>query len=277
VHPLELWLVGYLRQHPDADLRAVAAASVDARREASRWLFAGRFKHAQQVRIDIIVEVAAFERIAAEWRRLGYPFENLVPSLATAIGSSADRPAALAELMGIVMNDGVRRPTVRIDRLLFAAQTPYETLLQRRVGVGEQVLPAEVAQVVRQTLLRVVASGTARRVKDIYRDADDAVLPVGGKTGTGDHRFQIVGADGSVKSSRVVNRAATFAFYIGDRFYGVATAFVPGAKAARYDFTSALPVQVVKELQPALAPMIAGKEAAAGKCAITALAITLPE
>ena len=277
VHPLELWLVRYLRQHPDADLRAVAAASVDARREASRWLFAGRFKHAQQVRIDIIVEVAAFERIAAEWRRLGYPFENLVPSLATAIGSSADRPAALAELMGIVMNDGVRRPTVRIDRLLFAAQTPYETLLQRRVGVGEQVLPAEVAQVVRQTLLRVVASGTARRVKDIYRDADDAVLPVGGKTGTGDHRFQIVGADGSVKSSRVVNRAATFAFYIGDRFYGVATAFVPGAKAARYDFTSALPVQVVKELQPALAPMIAGKEAAAGKCAITALAITLPE
>ena len=75
----------------------------------------------------------------------------------------------------------------------------------------------------------------------------------------------------------MVNRAATFAFYIGDRFYGVATAFVPGAKAARYDFTSALPVQVVKELQPALAPMIAGKEAAAGKCAITALAITLPE
>ena len=131
VHPLELWLVRHLREHPDADLRAVAAASVEARREASRWLFASRFKHAQQVRIDIIVEVAAFERIAAEWRRLGYPFENLVPSLATAIGSSADRPAALAELMGIVMNDGVRRPTVRIDQLRFAAQTPYETLLQR--------------------------------------------------------------------------------------------------------------------------------------------------
>ena len=201
VHPLELWLVRHLRDNPDADTEVRrAGASVEARREASRWLYASRFLHAQQVRIDIVVEVAAFERIAAEWRRLGYPFENLVPSLATAIGSSADRPAALAELMGIVMNDGVRRPTVRIDQLRFAPGTPYETLLERRAGAGEQVLPAEVAEVARNTLLRVVASGTARRVKGIYRDADDKPVPVGGKTGTGDHRFQIVGADGTVKA-----------------------------------------------------------------------------
>jgi hypothetical protein len=33
-------------------------------------------------------------------------------------------------------------------------------------------------------------------------------------------------------------------------------------KAAAYDFTSALPVQILKELQPALLPLIAGKEAA---------------
>ena len=61
-----------------------------------------------------------------------------------------------------------------------------------------------------------------------------------------------------------MNRAATFAFYIGDRFYGVVTAFVPGAKAAGYDFTSALPVQILKELQPALLPLITGKEAGTG-------------
>ena len=266
VHPLELWLVRHLRDHPDAGLRDVVAASVMERREASRWLFNSRFRHAQQVRIDIIVEVAAFERIAAEWRRLGYPFEHLVPSLATAIGSSADRPAALAELMGIVVNDGVRRPTVRIDELHFAAATPFETLLTRHVEAGEQVLPAEVTQVARRALLRVVNSGTARRVKNVYRDADGKSLLVGGKTGTGDHRFQIVGADGAVKHSRVMNRAATFAFYIGDRFYGVVTAFVPGAKAAAYDFTSALPVQILKELQPALQPLIVGEEAAAGRC-----------
>ena len=266
VHPLELWLVRHLQTHPDASLHDVVAASVAERREASRWLFSSRLHHAQQVRIDIIVEVTAFERIAAEWRKLGYPFEQLVPSLATSIGSSADRPAALAELMGIVVNNGVRRPTVRIDQLHFAAETPYETVLERRVEPGEQVLPPEVTQVARRALLRVVDSGTARRVKGIYRDADDKPLLVGGKTGTGDHRFQVVGADGTVKTSRVMNRAATFAFYLGDRFYGVVTAFVPGGKAAGYDFTSALPVQILKELQPALLPMIAGKEAVPGKC-----------
>ncbi|WP_263770948.1 transglycosylase domain-containing protein [Propionivibrio soli] len=267
VHPLELWLVRYLRAHPDADLRTVVAESVNERREASRWLFSSRFRHAQQVRIDIVVEVAAFERIAAEWRRLGYPFEHLVPSLATSIGSSADRPAALAELMGIVVNDGVRRPTVRIDRLHFAAATPYETLVERRTEAGEQVLPPEIARVARRALLRVVDSGTARRVKDIYLDADDHALTVGGKTGTGDHRFDVVAADGTVKSSRVMNRAATFAFYIGDRFFGVVTAFVPGGKAAGYDFTSALPVQILKELQPVLRPLIAGKDGVPGRCA----------
>ena len=39
---------------------------------------------------------------------MGYPFASLTPSLATAIGSSGDRPAALAELMGIILER--RRP-----------------------------------------------------------------------------------------------------------------------------------------------------------------------
>lgn len=266
LHPLELWLVRYLHAHPEAGLPAVIAASGAERREASRWLLASRLHHAQQLRIGIIVEVAAFERLAAEWHRLGYPFEHLVPSLATAIGSSADRPSALAELMGIVINDGLRRPSVRIDQLRFAAATPFETLLERQVAAGEQVLPPEVAQVARRALLRVVDSGTAKRVREVYRGADGKPLAVGGKTGTGDHRFQVIGAGGAIKSSRVVNRAATFAFYIDNRFYGVVTAFVPGAKAAGYDFTSALPVQILKELQPSLQPLITGQPGGPGRC-----------
>ena len=63
---------------------------------------------------------------------------------------------------------------------------------------------------------------------------------------------------------------AAFAFYIGDRFYGVATAFVPGGKAAAYEFTSALPVQIVKELEFALLPLISGIEAKPGRCSETA-------
>uniref|UniRef100_Q47BY1 peptidoglycan glycosyltransferase n=1 Tax=Dechloromonas aromatica (strain RCB) TaxID=159087 RepID=Q47BY1_DECAR len=266
VHPLELWLVRHLQDQPKATLKDIVPASVEARRDASKWLFSTRFKHAQQVRIDIVVEVAAFERIADEWRRLGYPFEHLVPSLATSIGSSADRPAALAELMGIVVNDGIRRPTVRIDELLFAANTPFETRLKRQPEAGERVMPVEVAQVTRRALLRVVNSGTARRIKDAYRDNEEKPLLVGGKTGTGDHRSKVIGADGGVRSAKVMNRAATFAFYIGDRFYGVVTAFVPGSKAAAYDFTSALPVQILKEMEPVLRPLVADRPAAEGKC-----------
>jgi membrane peptidoglycan carboxypeptidase len=266
VHPLELWLVRHLQSDPKATLKDIVPASVEARRDASKWLFAPRFKHAQQVRIDIVVEVAAFERIAEEWRRLGYPFEHLVPSLATSIGSSADRPAALAELMGIVVNDGIRRPTVRIDELRFATNTPFETRLQHQTAAGQRVMPVEVAQVTRRALLRVVNSGTARRIKDTYRDAEEKPLAMGGKTGTGDHRSKVIGADGGVRSAKVMNRAATFAFYIGERFYGVVTAFVPGSKAAGYDFTSALPVQIMKEMEPALRPLISDRPAADGKC-----------
>ena len=43
---------------------------------------------------------------------LGYPFGALVPSYATAIGVSGDRPAALAELMGIIVNGGATPPGI---------------------------------------------------------------------------------------------------------------------------------------------------------------------
>ena len=128
---------------------------------------------------------------------------------------------------------------------------------------GERVLPEEVAAAARQALLRVVNSGTARRVKDTYKDEAGKPLLVGGKTGTGDHRFDVVGAGGQIKYSRVVNRAATFVFYLGERFFGTVTAFVPGEQAAAYDFTSALPVSVLKELEPLLRPLVSGQPAAA--------------
>jgi membrane peptidoglycan carboxypeptidase len=266
VHPLELWMVRHLVAHPESTLREAVAASVEARREAGRWLLAPRHRHAQDQRIGIIVEVAAFERIAEEWKRLGYPFDQLVPSLATSIGSSADRPAALAELMGILVNDGIRRPAISIEGLRFASETPYETVLSRRPLPSQRVLPEAVARTVRAALRQVVEQGTARRVAGTFKRADGKPVAVGGKTGTGDHRSKVTGSDGNVVSSRVMNRAATFAFYIGDRHFGVVTAFVPGRKAAAYDFTSSLPVAILKELEPALRPLVNGDPAAVGKC-----------
>jgi hypothetical protein len=45
-------------------------------------------------------------------------------------------------------------------------------------------------------------------------------------------------------------------FFIGDRYFGTVTAYVPGAKAAEYHFTSALTVQILAKLAPELLPMM---------------------
>jgi membrane peptidoglycan carboxypeptidase len=254
VHPFELWLLGYLRQHPDASRVEVMAASAQVRMDGYNWLFNGS-THAQDTRIRTLLEQDAFEKIWQNWRQMGYPFQRLVPSLGTAIGASGDRPDALAELMGIILNDGVRQPTVDIARLQFAAGTPYETEMAVE-GKPERVMSSDVANVLRRTMTTVVNEGTAARLHGTYTDAQGTPLVVGGKTGTGDNRFDHFAAGGGITSSRVVDRTATFVFYLGDRFYGTVTAYVPGAAAARYHFTSGLAVQLLKSLQPELKPLL---------------------
>ncbi|MBB6254680.1 transglycosylase domain-containing protein [Nitrospirillum iridis] len=257
VHPLELWLVAYLQESPAAPKRQMLKESSAPRQESYQWLFTTRYKHAQDTRIGIVLEEEAFARIHADWKRLGYPFESLVPSYATSIGSSGDRPGALADLMGIIVNDGVRLPTARITRLHFGSGTPYDTV----VGVddrlkGERVLSHDLVTVVKAHLLDVVQNGTAQRAKGAFVDAAGNALPLGGKTGTGDQRFDRFGPGGVLLESRVVNRTATFVFYAGDRFFGVITAHVHGPQAANYHFTSALPAQLLRVLAPALQPLM---------------------
>jgi len=256
VHPLELWTVTYLRAHPRAGYREVIDASRNERQEVYSWLFKTRHKNAQDSRIRSLLEIEAFQEIHKEWKRLGYPFDSLVASYATSIGSSADRPAALAELMGIVVNDGVRASVVRMEKLHFAAATPYEAVATRQDVPGVQVMPAEVAAVVREALADVVAQGTARRLNKAFTLNDGTVITAGGKTGTGDQRFDVYGKGGRLIQSRVVNRTATFVFYIGEHFFGTLTAYVHGPEAANYRFTSGLPVQVLKALAPVIIPRL---------------------
>jgi hypothetical protein len=260
VHPLELWLVEYLQQHPAAPWSEILEASAQVRQEAYSWLFKGN-PHKQDTRIRILLEQDAFARIYENWKSLGYPFSHLVPSLGTAIGASGDRPDALADLMGTVMNGGVRVPTVTIEHLRFAAGTPYDTSLSPSTQ-PERVMPPEVAATVKRALMGVVANGTARRLSGTYVSANGTPLAVGGKTGTGDNRFERHGPGGGLISSRVVDRTATFVFFLGDRFFGTVTAYVPGPDAERFHFTSAIAVQFLKALKPELEPLINGPSAA---------------
>lgn len=256
VHPLELWLVRYLTTHPGAQHKDVIGASAEERVAVYDWLFKTIHKNAQDIRIRSLLELEAFLEIHRGWKRLGYPFDSLVPSLATAIGSSADRPAALAELMGIILNNGVRVPTALIERLHFGAGTPFETVVERTPVKGEKLFSPELAAAVRGVLTDVVEKGTASRLARAIVKEDGTQIMIGGKTGTGDHRYITFSSAGVIKESRAVNRSATFAFFIGDRFFGTLTAFVPGADAANYKFTSALSAQILKHLLPVLKPLI---------------------
>ncbi len=252
IHPLELWVVKTLRAAPGTDLKTLDDQGADVRREVYNWLFKTSRKNAQDIRIQSLLEVEAFEGLLRDWKRLGYPFDNITPSYATAIGASGDRPAALAELMGILVNDGVRASTVSLTDMHFAADTPYDTRLSRKPAPGERLLPVEVARTVRRALANVVEGGTAGRLANTLKDPAGHPLTLGGKTGTGDHRYERYGKGGQLIDSRVVSRSATFVFYLGDRYFGTLTAVVEGEQAGQFGFTSSLTTQMLKTLLPQL-------------------------
>ncbi|MBQ0758881.1 MAG: hypothetical protein KBT72_04415, partial [Zhongshania sp.] len=70
------------------------------------------------------------------------------------------------------------------------------------------------------------------------------------------HKIKSYGAGGRLIAEEAVNRNAIFAFYIGDRFFGVILAHVGGATSGGFEFTSGLATQLLKIIQPVLAPMM---------------------
>ena len=255
IHPLELWLLRYRREHRDAEWSEVLAASDEARQQSYEWLFDTSRKKAQDKRIRIMLEKKAFGRLHKQWQQLGYPFDELVPSYATALGSSADRPAALSDLMGIIVNDGVEKPTIRFRSLHFASGTPYETRLVRKPDHGRRVMRTEVAHELQDAIENVVEDGTAARLNRFDITVDGRKWVVGGKTGTGDNKFEIRNRHGTLIKAIPRNRTGTFAFHIDDRFFGAITVYVPGKKSGEYNFTSGLAVSILGVLAPKLRPL----------------------
>jgi hypothetical protein len=251
-HPLEVWCAGELMKNAAMPWEELLARGKEARRISSGWLLQARNHRAQDLRLRIRFEKEAFGRMVPYWQQLGFPFKTMVPSYATAIGSSSDRPVALAELLGVLVNDGVRRPALSLTQTHFARGTPYETVFDHLPEKGERVLAPEVARAVRKAMAGVVEQGTARRLNGVFRLPDGKVITVGGKTGSGDNRFETFNRYGGVTTSRATNRTAAFVFYIGDRYFGVITAYVQGREAGNYHFTSALPVTLLKQLAPTI-------------------------
>jgi membrane peptidoglycan carboxypeptidase len=252
IHPLELWVAAYLYHHPNATRAEVKKESAAARTDAYRWLLKGTDVAQQNARIRTVLEVDAFDDILQVWRGVGYPFGSLVPSLGSALGNSGDRPESLARLVGIILDNGVAESPVTFTHIRFAEGTPYETDMVPDTAKPPQVMAPEAAAVLRQSLLGVVAHGTAGPLRDAMDATHRKPLVIGGKTGTGDNRFATDEVDGQVLDSRAVDRTATFVFFLGEHYFGAITAYVPGAAADDYDFTSAYPVALLKKLAPML-------------------------
>ena len=260
IHPLELWLAAYLEQHPQAGLSQAIASSGPERQEVYRWLFRPKERHGQDLRIGILLEEDAFHEIWKAWKRLGYPFDSLVASYATSIGVSGDTPKALAELAGIIANGGIRYPVESIRQLTFAHETPMETTVAFHPPAGESVLSPIITSLVHDEMLGVVKNGTGRRVSGAFGPMNGKPIFVAGKTGTGDNRFKVFAPGGEMIAERPVNRTAAFVFIVGDRLFGTVTAFVPSENASSYKFTSALAVQILKDLAPDLRPLLADQQ-----------------
>src|SRR5207245_8818045 len=126
------------------------------------------------------------------------------------------RPAALAGLMVVVVDRGVRRARCLVSRLTFAAQTPYHTVFDPAPATAERVMRAEVARSIRRVLADVVSEGTAQRVKGAFLGPGGEPVVTGGKTGSGDNRSVLVARGGEKIGSRAMSRTAAFVFYIGD-------------------------------------------------------------
>ncbi|MEL6961698.1 MAG: transglycosylase domain-containing protein [Pseudomonadota bacterium] len=260
LHPLHLWLARGLQTQQFPTVQDAWIASDEAKTAAAAWLFKTRRKGAQDLRIKQMLEEDAFKLIHQRWTKLGYPFPSLVPSYATSIGSSADRPDALATLVGIILNDGILKPSTRIEALHFAASTPYETRFERRLATPVRVMAADIAKAVQRTMIDIVDNGTARRLRGGFDRGSEFKTAIGAKTGTGDHRKKTFDRRGNLVSSEVMNRTATVTFFIGERLFGNLTIFVAGSEAENYSFTSSLPAQLLKALAPALIPLMQENE-----------------
>jgi membrane peptidoglycan carboxypeptidase len=249
-HALEIATAKQMYNAPEMTQEQLISATHKDRINSYSWLYNSN-RNAQNDRIHTLLEEEAFNEIHAAWARLGYPFNYLVPSLASALGASGDRPSALAELMGILVNDGVLRHAFRMSEIRIGVGTPYETHFGIPQNEGTRLLSPELCRSIKRALIGVVEGGTAGAIRGAF-NLGNTPIPIGGKTGTGDVRFETFDKKGNVLTSRVVGRTATFAFFIGDKYYGTLTAFVRGETAGQFSFTSRLSAGILRLLAPTI-------------------------
>lgn len=256
LHPMAIWMAEQRIANPNITWQQALEGSTDLRVEIYGWLINSNNTAGQNNRIRTILEEEAFRLIHDRWEAMGFPFDRMVPSLASALGASGDTPAALAALAGIIQNDGIRQDAIRFRDITLGPNTPYELSFQRPAPEQHRVFAPAVADTLRGVMQGVVEQGTAVRARNSVTLSDGTILPLGGKTGTGDNRLQTFSASGAQLSNDARSRTATFVFVIDDRFYGTITAYVEGPEAANYRFTSSLASQIFRSIVGDIRPVL---------------------
>lgn len=251
LHPILLFAAKVMQDNSNISYDELFKKSYQTRMLSYKWLLDTKYTNRQNTRIYSILEAQAFEEILKDWNKLGYDFDYIVPSLATALGSSGDKPIYLARLIGTIINNGKSIDEHRITKLHFAEKTPYETILERIPQPSTQLITPEVSSHVRAVLDSVVDGGTAVRAKNSFGN-----LKVGGKTGTGDNRLETFDSTGKVLNSSPLNRTATFVFHIGNNWFGSMTVYVDQDQADQSSFTSSLAVTIFNLLAEKIKPII---------------------
>ena len=258
VHPLELWVAHEVYHNPKMDWETLHKNSPKAVDEAYAWLYKNVDSFRVNSKIRHGLEQDAFKEITKFWQSTGYPFE-VIPTLASALGSSADRPSALSDLMGIILHGGERVAARRFSSVIFGEGTPYEVRFRLDEPKRERVFSREVAAAAREAIIGVVERGTARRASRTFMLPDpeeegefirDESMVIGGKTGTGDHRQRSFNKWGHLLKEKFVSRSATFAFLVNERYFGVITINVEGEHAENYNYTSSMATEIFQQLFP---------------------------
>ncbi|RAL23791.1 hypothetical protein DL240_06455 [Lujinxingia litoralis] len=233
--PLELAAIAALTQAPDASLSEVMLATREARARQIDWIDAHTSALETRRGITYAMEARVFELLREQWALAGYPFERLTPSLATALGSSGDRPAALARLVAAVRAGGVVPELRMIESARLYEQTPYETWFRAAGGPAQRAFSPEVARAVEALLIRVAERGTGHASEGPW-SVDGERWEVGGKTGTSEHLLHIRDRAGRVIERRPMARSGTWVFFAGPCLIGSVVIFEQGASAAEHHF-----------------------------------------
>lgn len=233
--PLELAAIAALVEDPEASLTDVMLATAESRGAARDWIAAQASTLDTRRGVHYAIEEEVFAELQQEWARAGYPFERLTPSLATALGSSGDRPASLARLVAAVREGGLVPVLSHVKLVRLFEGTPYETWLRPAEAQPVRAFGPEVAGAVERLLVRVAERGTGHASQGPWQ-TEAGSWEVGGKTGTSDHVLLVRDRSGRIIERRTVARSGAWVFFAGPCVVGTVVMFEQGEDAATHHF-----------------------------------------